>query len=240
VKVAQWPVEPPAKHEVAKAVVKHGDPPVLLAFRYFLDKRPDLAIEQLAHYDKVSQDVLLCLLPLAVQLTEGGPGSPRQAALALAQMDSMRVLLRALAPLVIEKLCFCKSIRGFGDYEPLPEDYVFQPGEHVRIYAELRNFISEQCESEPGRPVFITRLASWAEIRTNDENHEQVWKQEFRRDNPDRSQTQRNDYFDHYHFWLPELRPGLYTLELNVTDLATKRAVRRSLDFRVGLLPRGS
>jgi hypothetical protein len=210
---------------------------LVAALRSYLDKHPDKALGTLKQLDKFSQEMLICLLPLAVQLSEAKEMSPQERALILEQLDSLMVPLRARAPLVIAKMCLCKSVETFGVYEPLPDDHVFQAGEQVLIYAEVQNFTSERIETRAGRPVFVTRLASSVTIRN--EAHKAVWKQEFHRDSPDQSQTLRHDYFDHYTFCLPKLRPGLYRIEIQVEDVATGRPAKRSLDLRIGVMPEG-
>jgi hypothetical protein len=210
---------------------------LVAALRSYLDKHPDKALGTLKQLDKFSQEMLICLLPLAVQLSEAKELSPQERALILEQLDSLMVPLRARAPLVIAKMCLCKSVDTFGVYEALPDDHVFQAGEQVLIYAEVQNFTSERKETRHGQPVFVTWLASSVTIRN--EAHKAVWKQEFHRDSPDHSQTLRHDYFDHYRFCLPKLRPGLYKIEIQVEDVATGRPAKRSLDLRIGVVPDG-
>jgi hypothetical protein len=217
---------------------KMPEPPLLGALRCYLEKKPREALDHLAKFDKLNQELLICLLPLAVQLAEAEKPSERQSAMAVEQLESVMYGMRTRAPLLVEKMCLCQSIKAFGVYEEMPECHVFQPGEQLRVYAELRNFSSERHEANGQPAVFLTRLSSTAEIR--DKDKKSVWKQPLQRDEPDRSQTPRHDYFDHYRFYLPDLRPGWYTLEVTVEDLATHRKARREVDLKVGLLPEGS
>src|SRR5207244_6574248 len=75
--------------------------------------------------------------------------------------------LPAEGDLAISKLCLCKHIKTFGDYEPFPEDHQFQPRDLVWIYAEVRNFSSARRDLGNGEIVYETRLKTTARI-TND------------------------------------------------------------------------
>src|SRR5262249_26349155 len=151
-----------------------------------IDKRPVQAIEHLRKYDKLSQELLICLLPLAVELAEVEKINPKQMEMTVEQLHMLLDPLQCRAPLVIEKICFCSRIDAFGVFEKLPLDHVFQPGELVRAYAELRNFTSERHDAADGQSIYVTRLAGAVEIRDND--GKSVWKQDLCRE-PDPSQT---------------------------------------------------
>lgn len=210
------------------------EPPLLAALRCYLDGRPAEAVVLLERYDKANLEILLTVLPLSSQLTRKSlaKANPQEIAAVLAQLQSLMVPLRTRAPLVIEKLCFCRHIRRFGDYEPLPAEHPFRPGEHVELYVELQNFTSELRGGQ-----YVTRLASTVEI--HDFQGRCVWRQEFKdREEPDTSRTPRHDFFASCLFALPvELRPASYTLWITVTDEPTGRAMSKSLDFRVTTLP---
>jgi hypothetical protein len=198
--------------------------------RCYLKKRPAEAVVLLERYDKANQALLVCLLPLAARLAEAGDhrSDPREVGELLAQLDSAVDLLRPKAQLSIEKMCFCTDIRRYGVYEPLDEDHEFRPGDCAQLYVELRNFSSEQQGNEHS-----IRLASTVEILRF--NRESVWRQVCHgEDHPDRSKTQRHDFFNNYPFIVPNLPPGHYTLKLQVVDVPTSRPAERTLDFRVG------
>jgi hypothetical protein len=213
---------------------KAEEPALLVALRSYLNQRPEQAAVVLERYPEPNRELLLGLLPLAVRLAEGSlrQAGPHEVAVLLEQLRSLVTPLRALAGLSIEKMCFCKQIKNYGVYEPLPEDHPFRPGEYIQLYAELRNFSSEWCE-----PFYVTRLTSEVEIR--DYEGHTVLRQGFKdQERPDRSQTLRHDYFNNYHFCIPaSIPPGRYTLWLHVTDVPTKRTAKRSLDLRITSLP---
>jgi hypothetical protein len=185
------------------------EPLLLRALRCYLNQKPEDAVAMLAPCDHGNQELLLCLMPLLVQLAEGGKPSPQQTAVTLEELNSLMAPLRTRAPLVIDRMCFCQHIDSFGVYKPLPEGHECRSGEMVHVYVEVR-----------------------------DDHGNKVWgEKKLLRDGPDQSQTLRQDYFDHYRICLPELKPGYYTLVIRVKDLATNRVARRSLDFRMDMLP---
>jgi hypothetical protein len=207
--------------------------PLLAALRCYLNRRPAEALTLLARYDKLNQEMLLALLPLAAGLTEANleKARPDHRAAVLAQLESLEEPLRARAPLVLDKICFCKSITGFGVYEPLPEcTPVFRPGEWPEVYIEVRNFT---CTPQGNR--YVTRLAGT--MRVLDMNRKEWWRDEMA-DRPDRRQSRQHDLFISWPFNVPSLPPGLYTLWIQVTDAPTGRTMHKSLDFRVTTLPR--
>jgi hypothetical protein len=235
------PTEPPAK-PAPDPRPEPAEEPLLAALRCLLHKHPAEAVKWLERYDKPNQELLLCLLPLAARLTEDNldQASPQYLATVLEQLSSLSRPLRSRAALSIEKLCFCREIKGYGLYEPLPDDHAFRtgsdsrPGEMVQVYVEVRNFVSE-----PQGPFHLTRLASSLQIC--DLKGNVVWRHAFpdaraERDWGDRSRTPRTDYFINFNFWMPQLPPGYYTLWVQVEDVLTKphRMDRRSLDFKVG------
>jgi hypothetical protein len=216
--------------------------PLLTALRDLLSQRPTEALESLKKYDKPNQEMLMVLLPLAAGLTHGSldRASPAELAGLVEQLHRIERPLAARAALGIDQLCFCRRIDRFGGFERLAEDHAFaagsadQPGELVRVYAELRNFA---CLPREG--FYETHLTSTLEI--HDYHDHVVWRQDFPTP-PDRSNSPRQDYFISYRFWVPQrLPPGSYTLWVQVKDVTglqgkdapAGRTARRSLDFRV-------
>jgi hypothetical protein len=237
----QPPPAAPAGPPVETAVAVKEDEPLVAALRCFLDKRPADAVAILNRYDKVNQELLLSLLPLAVRLTDTSVDRASQVELTqlIDQLHSLSLPLRRRADLRIARICFCKpdSIRGFGIYEPLPEGQaVFQggrggkDGDLVVVYAEMRNF-----NSELQREFAVTRLKSWVEIRNL--QGKVVWSYDQFSNEPDVSRTLRQDYFINYTFHVPaHLAPGSYTLVVQVQDVLAqplRPPAMRSLEFCV-------
>jgi hypothetical protein len=213
--------------------------PLVAALRCFLDKRPAEAVDHLTACDKGNQEALLCLLPLAVRLSEGhlDQVGPQETGALLDELHSLELPLLRHAPLRIEKMCFCRSVNAFGLYEPLADGQaVFEAGSNgqsggvIQVYAEVRNFTS----ASQG-PYHVTRLVSWGEIRDYAHN-KAVARIEFE-NRVDESRSSRHDYFIKYIFRVPkDLPPGPYTLWICIQDALAQPArppEKRSLDFRV-------
>jgi hypothetical protein len=206
--------------------------------RCVLDGKPAAAAELLQRFDPPSRDALLALLQLAAPLGEGGleHASPQETATALDQLNRLQTALRRRAPLTIEKMCFCREIRDFGKYYPLPADYAFQtgsdglPGELVQVYVEVRNVVCRQRGA-----VYETALKGHVEI--HDFRGNCVWQHDF--DNkPDRSRTPLQDNYVEFRFNVPGrlAADSAYTLWVYVKDVEEDglvKVARRSLDFRV-------
>jgi hypothetical protein len=214
------------------------DEPLVKALRCFLDKQPANAVEILQGYDRANQELLLSLLPLAVRLTESSVDrvEPLELTNLIDQLHSLSLPLQRRAGLRIARLCFCKDIKGFGMYDPLPEDQaVFQggsdghAGEAVQVYVEMRNFHSE------AQGIFaLIRLKSALQIRNY--QGKVVWEYDKFPDK-DFSRTPRQDYFINYKIYVPaHLAPGSYTLVVQVQDVLAqplRPPAMRSLEFRV-------
>jgi hypothetical protein len=212
------------------------DPPLLAALRALLEKRSDQAIHHLLGYDKPTQEMLLCLLPVVARLGSGSLDSadPQELAHLLDQVESARASLRPRVPLQIERMTFCRDIAGFGDYQPLPEDNPFRPGELVEVYAEIRNFSSLAVKG-----VHEIRLASTLEMRDPAGRARPRTVQPLRT-STDQNRSPRHDHFQHYCFYIPEnLQPGHYSLVLQVNDLSSQppRTAQKSLHLWVTTRP---
>jgi hypothetical protein len=213
------------------------DDPLVVALRFYLDKRPDEAVEILKRYDAKNQEMLLRLLPLMVRFTEDSlaKAPPQELATLTEEVEKVAEPLRALAPLEITKMVFCQQVEGFGNYKPLEGTPTFraagpgQPGERVRVYAEVRNFKSELRDG-----MYVTKLASSAQVI--DLEKRVVWSCDFAGQD-DVSRTPRQDYFINYRFDIPPcLSPGQYVLSIQVHDAldgSKRAAATKSYDFRV-------
>jgi hypothetical protein len=216
------------------------DPPLVSALRFLLDHQPKAAAEALRQLDPTMQDLVLSLVGLAQKAAEGGLDrtAPHEASVLLEQLGQIADLLRGRAPLVLDNLCFCRKIEGFGVYDPLPGDHTFQsggdgqPGERVQVYVEVRNFLTHSANA-----LHETNLGSRLEVR-DFERGNVVYRMDF----PavvDRSRTPRRDYFINFQFHVPANLPaGSYTLWVQVQDNLSPpggphRVSRRSLDFHV-------
>lgn len=212
------------------------EPALLTALRLLLEKRPEEAIGKLMKYDKQTQDVLLPLLPLVARVSAGGldRADPHELSLVMEQLDSTLAALRPRAPFVLERMCFCREVTGFGSYQPLPAEYTFRPGELVEVYVEPRWFSSQRQGQ-----FYEVRLSGLLELR--DGGGQVRWRQEFAERAADRSRSPRRDLHQSFRFCVPEtLRRGQYTLLLTLTDTPTKRTAQRALELHVTTRPIGN
>jgi hypothetical protein len=194
------------------------DEPVVGALRCLLHQHPDEALRCLKKYDAPNQEVLLQLLPWVARVAAGSldRAHPEEVAVLLQQVDDLERSLRSRATLTIGRLCFVRTIEGYGVYEPLPDNHVFQSsgeeGELVTLYAEVRNF-----SSRPVGPVHETRLSGRVEIR--DAAGVVEWMRDYPGE-PEHSRSPRHDYFISIAFRLPaNLPPGRHLLVVMVRDL---------------------
>jgi hypothetical protein len=208
------------------------DPPLIAALRCYLNRKPAEAVVWLERYDRLNQDLLLCLLPLVVRLSEGSlqKCDSRELTNVLAELERVRRLIQPAAQLVIDKMCFVKDVDKFGMYEKLDDEHEFQPGDLIEIYVELQNFSNVRDER-----TGLSAIRLKSEIQILDFNGRRVEINSFAgEERPDLSETPRHDFFINYFWQLPRSMPdGRYTLRLLVTDVPTKRQAERTLDFRV-------
>jgi hypothetical protein len=208
------------------------DPPAIAALRAYLENRPVATSELLQ---------LLWPIVASASMREMERG-PQGVAVVQENVKLLAATLRSREPLMLTKVCFTRSIEGFGVYEPLPAPDgcpVFQcgldgrPGDRVQVYVEVRNFASRMVG-----PYWETALASTLEIRSMSVVDDQGSRPPVvlrRPARPDRSLSPRQDYFLNIQFHIPpRLPPGRYQVHVEVRDEITARVNRdRILEFRV-------
>lgn len=129
------------------------------------------------------------------------------------------------APLFVRNLAFITEVESYGAYTPF-DDYEFQPGEKVMLYAEVENY---RCK-ETARG-YHTALRSSYEIF--DSSRRKVADHEFS-SNEEYCKNARRDFFTAYEFSLPENLPaGKYVLRLTVADLNGDKAGESSITFHI-------
>lgn len=243
------PLSPATPHTSADAVLgavqtappradKIPDQPIVLAVRSLLNDNPQEALEHLKNYDAATQDALICLTATIVRLTKKKLDqlSPAEIVALQDQVQKSLATLRPRAQLLIDKMCFCEEIKGYGVYSPLPKDYEFQPktsdryGEFVQLYVELRNLTSELREG-----VFVTQLHST--MRIIDARSNVVYQRDFREaELPFRTLTPLPASYKQYGFYVPLLPPGKYQFCLEVRDVTRpemQRLATETREFRV-------
>jgi hypothetical protein len=214
--------------------------PLTQAIQYMLDGRHQEAIVALRAYDEETQEFYLRILPLMTILAKTPISKlpPEQIQLANDLLLSLRESLRPRCELLVNRMQYCKEIKGYGQFDPLPDNHAFlnatkdRPGELVQIYVELKNFAS--VKGKDG--TYLTKLACSLELK--DSNNKRVGPP-LRFD--DKETTYRrsaclNDYHGNFSFYVPPIPAGTYKLVLQIVDETIpneRRIARKELDFRV-------
>lgn len=211
------------------AIVKTPPPapraePLLTALSDYRQQKPTKALEALRPYDPATRELLSLLLPLVVRVSDFRPDKerPSELALALNRIDALTQGLRPKAALRAEKSCFCRSIRAFGDYEPLPDAHVFCYGDLVEVYVELRNLTARRngrrYETVLTRTIEIYDYQQGRSIGANKQVRPPVLIRLPVQVN--RSWSPRQDWFVNCRFSVPSHLPvGRYYLKIIVQDV---------------------
>jgi hypothetical protein len=213
--------------------------PAVQAFHYiFVGKHQD-AIKTLRAYDEPTQEFLLRVLPLLTHIAKTSIDrmSSNELDILNEQVKGVASLMRTRCRLSISKMAFCKSINGFANFEPLPDDHAFlartdkRPGDLVQLYVELNNFASKETKEGD----YLTKLACSLELK--DTHGEKVWSHTFdKKDTTYRRSACVNDYHGNFSFYVPALPAGTYQLTMLVVDETIpehRRVDRKSQVFRV-------
>lgn len=224
--------------ESSKTTKPATDDPLLLALACMLNNRHNDALQHLESFDSATQELLLRLLPMLATLKKKGLDklSRDEVGTLHEQLEGLLNTLRPRTDLVIEKICCCEWIKGYGDYGPLPEKHAFRPGEFVWLYVELRNFCAEN------RDAFCeTRLSN--RVKIHDPKNAAIKPHEFALDETqpgNRVHPTLHAYYQIIRFPVPSLPAGVYTLTLHVTDESQfhgARVAEKSMEFRVTNAP---
>ena len=125
--------------------------------------------------------------------------------------------------LAIDHLVFCRTVGGFGIYEPASPDSI-APGRELTLYWEVRGLEVDRSE---GR--FRTRVASTVEL-LDPKSGRPVWSQSFPIGEDD-SRSPRRDNFINASFQVPKsLPPGRYRLRLTLNDLIAGESANSEID----------
>lgn len=213
--------------------------PLVKALQCILEGRHEEGIEHLRVYDDRTQEFLIRLLPTLTIFVRKGLDemSASEVAVLNNQLIGLLATLRPRSELLIDKMCYCKQIRGFGAYEMLPGNHVFlsaakdRPGEWVQLYVELKNFASEAGKDGE----YLTKLVCSLELQNA--KGEKVWSHTYdRKDTTHPRRTRLNDFHGDYGFYVPELAAGDYKLTIRIVDETVaghRRDVSKALAFRV-------
>ena len=213
--------------------------PLTEALQLLIDGRHQDALQHLRTYDEETQEFLLRLLPVLIIVEKKSVSKMSDQEIENLNDLLIRIIvnLRPRTELAISKMCYCKRIRGYAEFDALPDNTSFLtpsdrgPGDQVQLYVELKNFASELMKDKE----YLTKLACSLELR--DDKGKKVWSYAFdRNDTTYRRSARMNDYHGNYSFYVPQLPSGTYQLTIQIVDETIpdrRRVARKSLDFRV-------
>lgn len=241
-------VTPPAPQplqitELPSAAPAIVDPPLVAAVRAYLDNRPDLALEHLRALDKPNQELMLQLIPAFVQASRMNLAQPSSVdvGLLVSQLEAPNAPLAALAskaPLFVDKVAFCRDVKGFGRYEPFQNQTTLRAGQSVWLYVELRNTPSVRTATPADGEGFETALGCTLQIQEANGAVVELFDGNTRKMVPvlrdakkDFSRSPLRDYFIAFSFPVP-VKPGEYAVTVGVHHSPTHRAVSRTIRFR--------
>ena len=217
----------------------HDEEAVEVALRLIFRGEHQEAIKALKAYPESTQEFFIRILPLLTQVARKSIDkmSSREIQIFLEQARALEDFLRTRSELLVSEMAYCKRIRGFGDYEALPDNHAFlaktdnRPGDLVQLYVELKNFASKKTADGD----YLTKLACSLELK--DMQNNKVWSHTFDKAVTTlRRSTCVNDYHGNFSFYVPALPVGTYQLTFQVVDETIpehRRFARRSQVFRV-------
>ena len=226
----------------AVAIPSAMEPPLVAALRAYLENHPEDAIKHLSVLDRASQDYALALMPLLVrgsQLTSTNV-NPEEAAVVVDQLHGLASRLESKAALKVEKLVFCRTVKGFGQYEPWVEGQPYKPNDLALLYVELKNVVCEPAAGPAGE-AFVSRVNLSLELRdATGKLVDQTDPKDFRRrvpvgryDHADHTRSPLHDYSRTWRISVPT-QPGVYTASVEVKDASGRRVARsQPVEFRV-------
>jgi hypothetical protein len=209
-----------------------AEPPLLAALRTYVENKPDQALEQLSGLDRANQEYVLAVLPALVRgaALNLAVADPRDVAVLVDQLQTAAGRLEGRAALKIDKLLFCREVRGFGLYDPRPVNKPYPVGSIALLYGEVRHLVAEPAAKGDG---FVTQLESTLEIR--DANGKLVGQADptdhrrtvtaARTKKAVASQSMLSDFFVTYRIAVPST-PGVYTVTVEVRSPVGNRVVR--------------
>ena len=217
------------------------DPPLVAAVRAYLDGHSEQAVEHLKPLDKANQELMLQLIPVVVRASQVDlvRAGPTELGMMAAPLEAAADTLSARAPLGLERAYFCRSVKDFGRYDPLPDRHPFRPWAAAELYVEVKNAPSEPVTASPGEGDGYVAKLTWT-LQVRDATGATVeLPGPDRRPVPIQSGVKRDftrspvrDYFLLFRFPVPG-KAGSYAVSIEVRDPATGRAVSRTIPLRV-------
>lgn len=202
---------------------------VALRLLYLINDQTSLAMQPIPGLEPADQEFWTAIFwGLADYLNQSGVDPRERSTKTLEQLRSAAHYLQTTAKLQLRNVNFCTQIQGFGNFEEFQQN-VFNPGQPVLIYCDIRNFRSELNKTGE----FVTRLRSTLEIHQGGLNGPLLDRNTFAA-SEDRCRTMRSDFYNSYRIDLPEhLSPGTYVLKLTVYDELSDKMATETIDFLI-------
>jgi hypothetical protein len=235
--------DPPVKPVMPPTVVmsKEKEEPLLAAMRAFIAGKHEDAVEILKELDRPNQELMLQLIPAVVRASQSNINNigPNDAGMLKEKFESAAAIFARRSSLSIDKTAFCRSVKNFGHYDPLPAGTKFKPGEIYILYVELGN-VPCVPTAQNGVEGYLTRLNCTLQLRDMNEkvleltgkNGQQT--SELAENKVDFSRSPLKDYFMLFWFAAPA-KPGKYVVNFKVRDPNTGREISKSEPFYVGI-----
>ena len=215
--------------------------PLLTALRAHLDNKPEHAFQAIAGLDRLNQDVILAMLPVLTRSASANlAGDSIAAAMLVDQMRAAAARLEPLAALRVEAALFCDEVWGFGRYRPRPINQPYRPNDQAQLYLEERNLVSQPTVGPRGE-TYLTQVRVRAEVLDAYNNRVDLPSPEDYRRRVKVLQYVEKRYtrapiqdFHHVIVFPTPPTPGVYTVHVEVSDAAGRRAVKIApVEFRV-------
>jgi hypothetical protein len=219
-----------------------AEAPISAAVRASIENRPTDALKSLETLGKSEREFALAVIPLLLRGSQMNPdkADPNDVAALAEQLHAVANRLEPKAALRIDTAKFCRTVNGFGRYDPRPEALPYSPHDRAELYVEVRH-VGADPAAGPSGEGYVTRLVSTLEIHDADgkliaqtdpeDPRRTVSVAQFQR--TDFSRTPPRDYFLKFKFPVPP-SPGVYTAVVTVKDASGNRSVRsKPTEFRV-------
>jgi hypothetical protein len=211
--------------------------PLVLAMQCLSNNKPQEAMEHLQRCHPANQEFFMRLLPIMAVLKDKSIDqlNVQEATALQEQVQQLLLAVVTRSDLVVDKMCLCERIEGYGHYTPKRDGYAFkagtsrQKGDMVNVYIEVRNLA---CVPH-GR--YYTTLLNGS-VRIRDHQGTTVWSYNYREsEQPLLSGEPRSDWSRAYDFFVPAIPPGRYTLSIEVVDETCQphRVAQKSVELLV-------
>ncbi len=158
---------------------------------------------------------------------EGPSAADRRAMQTLQRLRKALASLAAASRLEVSELILCSNVESFGRRTPYAPEEI-RPGMEALLYFQIANLEVRSLNSDRG---YETRFGSYYDIRDSSGTRVDSWTFP---DVIDTCRSRRQDYFVASRMYLPKnLKPGVYTLTLSVTDLESEKLGETAVTFEI-------